>query len=125
MGSFVYPPYSLSSIPSAVTITNPDSSQAQFNFEPVEAGTVTDTSTLSGVATIVKTLTVAIKKLMVKNDSGENINLVVTGRPAIVVPKGADWDEFDCLGDIGDTVSLTTFDGAAGGAGEIQISYLG
>ena len=123
MSSYVYPPVQLSTSPAQVL--NPDGSTAQFNFRQIQAGTVSDTSTFSGVPVTVVTLALPLRKVIVKNDSGNNLLMVIGGRPGIVIPKGADNDEIDAFGETGEDVDITTVSGGAGTPGELQLNYLG
>jgi hypothetical protein len=123
MTSYVYPPVQLSSVP--VGIENPDGSQAQLNFAQTEVGTVTSTATFSAAPVTIKTLTATMRKVIVKNDSGNNLLMTIGARPGIVIPKGADNDELDAYGLSGEDVDITTQGGGAGSAGELIVNYLG
>lgn len=126
MGVYVYPPVVLSSSPPTPTqVLNPDGTEAQFNFAPIQDGTVTSTAALSGVPTVVATLVADLKKIVAKNDSGNNLYIRCGARPRQVIPKGADYEEIDLFGALGEDVEVTTVSGAAGTAGEVQLSYLG
>lgn len=125
MTSFVYPPIQLSSVP--VGINNPDGTQAQFNFAPIEAGQVVDLSTivLGAPITLIAALAAELRKVEVKNDSGKNLLLTVGTRPAMLIGKGDSGDGvFDLYGAAGEAVTLTTEDSSTG-SGEMEINFLG
>ncbi len=125
MTSFVYPPVVLSSSP--VGINNPDGSQAQFNFAPIEDGVTVDLSTivLGAPITLVASLSAELRKIEVKNDGGKNLLLTVGSRPSMVIGKGDSGDGmFDIYGSAGEAVTLTTEDGTTG-SGELKINFLG
>lgn len=121
----LWPPLAATTAPSIVTVDNPDGSQAQFNFRPVEDATITQTNTLSAAPlAIIAALTAQVKKLIVKNDSGNEIVGRFGARPDFYIGKGADYEEIDVFGDVGEAFTLETPAGA-GLAGQITISYLG
>jgi hypothetical protein len=125
MGLIIWPPVVLSSSPAPVQVENPDGSIAQFNFQPVEDPTITQTNTLSATpATIIAALTAQVKKIIVKNDSGNEIVGTFGSRSGFYIGKGADYEEIDVFGDIGEAFTLEVPAGA-GAAGQITISYLG
>ena len=125
MGVYVYPPVSLSTTPNQVL--NPDGSQAQFNFTPIENGLVVDLSTipLAGQLTIVAALSANLKKITYKNDSGKNLLLQSGARDKIVLGKGSSGDGgVDYYGLSGEAIQIEVEDGSAG-SGYLEINFLG
>jgi len=122
MSLFIWPPVSLSI--SNVAVANPDGTQAEFNPDQTQDGTLTNLSGLTTTPVVINTLTADVKKIIVKNDSGNNIFLRFGTRSKILIQKGSVNEQYDAKGLIGEQVTVEMVSGV-GTAGDFGLNYLG
>lgn len=110
----IWPPFALSA--SSVTVQNPDGSQADFNFKAIQPGIRFDLSGLTTTPAALTTLLGDAKVYDIKNDSGNDLMLLVDGVEKDVIPKGANLMEvaFDFVSGSVITIKMVSGVGTAG-----------